>query len=650
MVNVTTSARTNSGWRTGRRLATLLALGMALALGTAMAQPYHEAPMLAELVAAGQLPPVEERLPDSPLVVAVDQEIGTYGGVIRRGFTGPGDHNNYTRFTYDSLLRFNVDGSEIVPHILESWEASDDFHTWTLHLRPGAKWSDGEPLTSEALTFYYDAVLKNADLTPSVPVWISNSDGTIADMRAVDDYTVEVAFDFPYTLFPLELTFRDGGDRTLAAHLPAHYLKQFHPDYGDKAEIDRMVSEAGLTDWTQLFMQKGIITDNPDRPSTAAWVPYQSSVSDQIFTLHRNPYYIGVDAAGNQLPYVDEVQFRFFSDVESLNFAAVAGELDFQARHIQMTNYPVLVENGERSGYHVVTWPTFGGNDAALWINQQYTINPELGSVLANLDFRTALSVGIEREEIRESAFLGLGEIRQPVAAPWHPYYPGDEYAFKDTEYDPDRANELLDSIGLIRGANGVRTLPSGAPLRLEISVVPAFGPWPDVAQLVAADWVALGLTTDVQVRERTAHFTMRDANELIIEIWNEDTSAFPFTGNPKIDPRSDPATIFAVESRTWYRTGGQRGIEPTPEIARIVEIIETAKTVGTAEQIELAQELNRLVADQHYSIGTIGLTPMIQGVVVVNNDLINVPALVANDWPLRTPGDSRPETFFYRR
>jgi peptide/nickel transport system substrate-binding protein len=646
MVKVTNAARTNSGWR---RL-TLLALGVVMALSTAMAQPYQEAPMLAEQVAAGQLPPVEERLPQTPLVVAVDQEIGTYGGTLRRGFTGPGDHNNYTRWSYDSLLRFSVDGSEIVPHIIESWEASEDFHTWTLHLRPGMKWSDGHPFTADALLFYYEAVLQNADLTPSVPVWIANSDGTLATMTAPDEHTVQVTFDFPYTLFPLELTFRDGGDRTLAAHLPGHYLQQFHPDYADQADIDRMVSEAGLNDWTQLFMQKGIITDNPDRPSTAAWVPYQSSVSDQIFTLRRNPYYLAVDSAGNQLPYIDEVQFRFFSDVESLNFAAVAGELDMQDRHIQLTNYPVLVENGDRSGYHVVTWPTFGGNDAALWVNQQYTINPELGEVLANRDFRIALSLGIEREEIRESAFLGLGEIRQPVAAPWHPYYPGDEYAFQYTEYDPDRANEILDGLGLVRGANGERTLPSGAPLRLEISVVPAFGPWPDVAQLVASDWGDLGLATDVQVRERTAHFTMRDANELIIEIWNEDTSAFPFTGNPKIDPRSDPATIFAVESRTWYRSGGERGIEPTPEIARIVDIIEEAKTVGTAQQIELAQELNRMIADQLYGIGTVGLTPMIQGVVVVNNDLYNVPALVANDWPLRTPGDARPEQFFLRR
>ncbi|HNR00094.1 MAG TPA: hypothetical protein PKN52_08830, partial [Trueperaceae bacterium] len=130
---------------------------------------------------------------------------------------------------------------------------------------------------------------------------------------------------------------------------------------------------------------------------------------------------------------------------------------------------------------------------------------------------------------------------------------------------------------------------------------------------------------------------------------WNEDTTAFPFTGNPKIDPRSDPATIFAVESRRWYATDGAQGKEPAPGIARIVDIIEEAKTVGVEKQIELAQELFRHAVDELYGFGLVGLTPMVQGVVVVNDNLMNVPAVVANDWPLRTPGDSRPEQFFYK-
>lgn len=633
------------------RASLALLLAAALTLGMAFAQEsYNEAPELAQMVEDGELPPVEERLPAEPLVIETVDEVGEYGGTLRRAFIGPADANNYVRVVYDSLVRFSSDGSEIVPHIVQSWESSEDFHTWTLNLREGARWSDGEPFTAEAITFWYEHVIQNEDLTPSVPSWFQNSDGTAATVEAVDDYTVEVTFDYPNTLFLTELTFRDGADRTLAMFLPGHYLSQFHPDFVSQSELDAMVEEAGLNTWTDLFIGKAMPPENPDRPTMAAWVPHESTVSDQVFTIRRNPYYIGVDQEGNQLPYIDEVQFRYFADVEALNFAAVAGEFDFQARHIQMTNYPVLVENAERSNYRVITWPSFGGSDAVVWFNQEYRIDEDLGELLATQDFRVALSHAINREEIRQSAFLGLGEIRQPVPAPWHPYFPGEEYEKMYTEFDPELANQMLDDLGLERGSNGNRTLPNGDPLRLEISVVPAFGPWPDVAQLVAADWESVGVQTDVQVRERSAHFTMRDSNELMIEIWNEDTTAFPFTGNPKVDPRSNPATIFAVESRHWYESDGERGSEPHPDIAKIVDIIEEAKTVGVEQQIELAQELFRHTATKAYALGTVGLTPMIQGVVVVNEDLKNVPELVANDWPLRTPGDARPEQFFFDR
>ncbi|MBA2665499.1 MAG: ABC transporter substrate-binding protein [Trueperaceae bacterium] len=633
-----------------RRRLTALALCALLALGVALAQPYAEAPELAERVAAGDLPPVDERLPADPLVYEPVDEIGSYGGVIRRAFLGPADSNNYVRWSYDALVRFDTSGSEIIPHIAAGWDASDDFHTWTLRLREGAKWSDGEPFTSADIVFWYEGVILNEDLTPSVPAWLQNTDGSVIGVEADGDYAVRFSYDRPNTLFLAELAFRDGGDRTIPAFIPRHYLEEFHPDHADAADLASAVSAAGFDTWTQLFMARAIITDNPDRPGMGAWVPHESTVSDQEFVIRRNPYFVGVDTAGNQLPYVDEVRFRFFSDAQTLNFAAVAGEFDFQARHINMTNFPVLVQNAERGGYRVMTWPTFGGSDAAVWFNQNYDADAELGELLANRDFRIALSHATNRDEIRESAFLGLGEIRQNVPAPWHPYYPGDEVATRYTEFDPERANEILDGLGLERGAGGMRTLPSGRPLNIEISIVPAFGPWTDVGQLVTADWNAVGVSTQTQVRERNAHFQMRDTNELMVEIWNEDTTGFPFTGNPKMDVRSSPATTFATEYRRWYETDGAGGLEPTDEIKRMVEIIEEAKTVGTDAQIVLAQELFEIVVDQLYSFGTVGLTPLVQGVLVVNEDLANVPESAGNDWPLRTPGNARPEQFFYRR
>jgi peptide/nickel transport system substrate-binding protein len=142
----------------------------------------------------------------------------------------------------------------------------------------------------------------------------------------------------------------------------------------------------------------------------------------------------------------------------------------------------------------------------------------------------------------------------------------------------------------------------------------------------------------------------MRESNDIQTEIWNEDTGGFPFTGAPKYDPRTSSGLSFAPLVRTWYATGGKEGVEPTPELKKIVELIDKAKTVGPDEQIAIAKELYTLWVDQAYEASTIGLSPMVQGVAVVNNNLHNVPATLGNDWPLRTPGNARPETWYYKQ
>lgn len=611
---------------------------------------YKEAPMLAEMVAAGELPPVDERLPEEPLVEEV-AEIGTYGGVLRRGFLGPSDHNNYTRLAYDALVRFSPDGAEVIPHAAKGWESNEDFSAWKLFLREGMKWSDGEPFTADDIMFWYEHILLDTDLMPSVPGWMVNKDGSTAKVEKLDDYTVQWAYAQPNTAFLPDLANKDGADKSITnlAFVPAHYLQQFHPAFVDQAALDALVKERGFQTWPELFAVEAMPHLSGKRPSTAAWVPDNSTVADQIFVLKRNPYYFAVDQAGNQLPYIDEARFTFFADAEALNLAAIGGEIDMQGRHIKMSNYPVLVENAEKGGYRVLTWPTFGGSDAVLMFNQTYVIDPVMGDLLRNKDFRIALSHAIDREAIKELAFLGLGEARQGVPAPNHPYYPGDEYAFKYTEYDAAKANEMLDAIGLTeRDSEGFRLLPNGERLDIELQVILAFANWPDVAQIVVQNWGDVGVRTHVEIRERALGFQMRDTNDLMVEMWNEDTTGFPFSGQPKMDPRSQPALTFAPAVRQWYLSGGAEGMEPTPEIAKLVEIIDEAKVSGRERQIELAQELFKIWADNVWEIGTVGLTPMIQGVVVVNQKLHNVPETAGNDWPLRTPGNTRPEQFFF--
>ncbi len=630
----------------------LVALFVFAGPGPIAAQPtrFKEAPVLAEQVKAGKLPPVERRLPENPLVVPVVERTGQYGGLWRRGFLGPADANNYVRVVYDALVRFSPDGAKIEPKIAAGWESSKDFKVWTIKLRKGARWSDGTPFTADDIMFWYKDVLLNKDLTPVLPAWMRNTDATPAVVEKADAYAVRFTFKQPATLFLTALANQDGGDRTYAAFLPAHYLKKFHPTYTKKEEVEKLAQAAGFKTWTELFAARNAPPENPERPTMAAWVP-ASRVSDQLFVLRRNPYFVGVDPDGNQLPYIDEVRFTFFADVQALNLAAIAGELDLQERHIQMTNYPVFKENEKAGKYRVITWPTFGGSDAVIAFNLSYKADPEIARLLASKDFRVALSYAVNRDQIKESVFLGLGEARQGVPAPWHPYFPGDEWAKKYTQYKPDEANKVLDALGLTkRDGQGIRLMRNGKPVIIELSVVPAFAAWPDVAQLVAKDWEKVGVKIVVQIRERALHFKMRDANELQTEMWNEDTTAFPFTGNAKVDPRNSPILTLGPLFGQWAKSQGKEGMEPPASIKRIMELVDTARTVGQEQQVKLAQELFRIWADNVFEIGTVGLTPMVQGVVVASARMRNVPGTLGNDWPLRSPGNARTEQFFFAR
>jgi len=523
----------------------------------APAAKYKEAPTLAEQVKAGKLPPVEQRLPENPLVVPAD-EIGQYGGVWRRGFLGPSDFNGVNRVIYDVLARFGPDGAKIEMKLAESVAPSADFKTWTVKLRKGSKWSDGSPFTADDIMYWYKDVLLNKDLVPAIPSWMLNKDGSTVLVEKVDDLTVKWTFKDPNTNFLLELPTKDYGDRQWPIFQPSKYMKQFHASYAKKEDLDKMVADAKFKTWVELYANKQSPFENPERPGMAAWIA-SNRISDQIFTFKRNPYYIAVDGAGNQLPYLDEIQFKFFADTQALNLAAIAGELDEQERHINLLNYPVLKENEQKQGkYKIFLWSSPGGQDAGVVFNQTYIKDPELGKLFANKDFRIAMSYAINRKQIHESAFLGTGEPRQSVPKKGHPYYPGDEYAYKYIEYKPDEANKMLDKIGLgKKDAEGFRLFPSGKRVTIELSVVEVFGPYRDIGTLISKDFEKVGIKVNMQIRERALHFQMRQANDLQAELWNQDTAGFPFTGSTKYDFRKDlyGNLTYGPLWKQWYDT-----------------------------------------------------------------------------------------------
>ena len=631
------------------------AASSAPASSSAAAKKYNEAPALADQVKAGKLPPVEQRLPDNPLVVKAD-EVGTYGGTWRRGFTGPSDYNGLNRVIYDVLARVGPDGSTITVKLAESITSTPDFKVWTIKLRKNSKWSDGSPFTADDIMFWYNDVILNKELTPAVPSWMRNTDnGSTVKVEKVDDLNVKFTFNTPNTFFLLEMTNKDYGDGAVPIFVPSKWLKQFHASYAKKEDLDKMVADAKFKAWTELFMNKVSPFTDSNRPGMAAWVAAPGSkISDQIFTMVRNPYYVAVDQAGNQLPYLDQVQFKFFADVQSLNLAAIAGELDEQERHINLANFPVLKENAQKNAKYVVNlWSSPGGQDAGIVFNQTAK-DEELRKIFAQKDFRIAMSYAINRKQIQEAAFLGTGEPRQSTPKKGSPYYPGDEYAYKFIEYNPTLAGQMLDKIGLDKkDADGFRVFPGTTKrIVIDFSVVEVLGPFRDIAQMVTKDFEKVGIKLNMNIRERALHFQMREANDLQAEMWNQDSVGLPFTGSTKFDFRKDlyGTLTYGPLWKKWYDTNGKEGVEPPAVVKQITEIQDKAKTVGPDEQAKLAQEMFKLWVDNMFEIGTVGLTATDQGVSVVNINLKNVPTSLTKDWALRTPGNGLPETWFYKK
>ena len=125
---------------------------------------YGESPDLASMVSAGSLPPVEERLPESPLVVPVFEEIGQYGGTWNLAYGARTDRFHGSLRTSAGLLSIDTDQVTIIPQVAESYDISPDGKVFTFNLREGHRWSDGMPFTTEDVRFWWEDIILNDEL------------------------------------------------------------------------------------------------------------------------------------------------------------------------------------------------------------------------------------------------------------------------------------------------------------------------------------------------------------------------------------------------------------------------------------------------------------------------------------------------------
>ncbi len=566
---------------------------------------YSESPVLAEKVSAGELAPVEERLPVEPVVDNPFEEVGKYGGRLMLGQVSAGigyPASNFTTTEY--VLNLARDGNTVVPNIAKAWEFSDDGKTFTLYLREGMKWSDGAPFDADDFLFFWEDIILNTDITPNVPDKYSPG-GEPMIVTKLDQYTVQYQFAVAYYAFvPLlaGISFNGcQGDFFEAAH----YLKQFHIKYN--ANVEQEAKYAGFETWVQYLGAKRFYwwRVTPGTPTVGPWAVTEEVPEGTV--LDRNPYYFKVDTAGQQLPYIDRVVATIFNDAGTLALKMVAGEYDYQDWSTTVADYPVFVDGQDQGNYSVFMAPSLWTSIAAYSVNQNYTGDPADAEILRDIRFRQALSYALDRDEINQVIALGQGQPFQATIHPSASFYK-DEWGTAYTEFDLEQANQLLDEIGMSeRDGDGFRKRPDGQPFSLIISDVNDAVP-EKMAELVKEYWDAVGIRTIVTATDRTLMDQQFTSGDFMVAGWAMDgTSELAM----KIGTSGYlKAWQWGPQWNAWYNSRGAEGEEPPADVQRMMELYRNVPYMEPAAQDEAMTEIFDIWEAGLWRIGTIGLVP----------------------------------------
>ncbi|MEO7221210.1 MAG: ABC transporter substrate-binding protein [Devosia sp.] len=624
------------------------AAAIAMLPRSAFAAAGKEAPEFMKMVDDGALPPLADRLPDSPMVVETREKIGQYGGTWVRGLSGTNDGNGILRCVGNmGLTRWDFDFTKVVPNVAESWEASDDAKTFTFHLRKGMRWSDGELFTADDVVFSIEDCVKNSELYPSVPGVLSIG-GEAVNVTKIDDYTVQFQFAAPYGLFPQQLATPLGQHATLFCK---HYASQFLPKYN--VALDAMVAESTMTSWPDLFRARNGDIEipprwgNPEKPVLDPWVitePYVGGATRVV--VERNPYFWQVDTEGNQLPYLDSIDFPIYQDGEALLLDVLAGKITMQERHINgLTNKPTLSQNAEKGNYRFIELLPTDSQQVVINLNLCHK-DARLREIFNQMDFRIALSTAIDRDEIIDLVYLGQSEPWQSGPRREHPWF-NEQLAKQYSEYDPEKSNALLDGLGYDkRDANGFRTTADGQTIFFTIDVIPTSVDQVDTIELMKKHWAAIGIDIKSNTIERSLYYSRGDANDHDAAVWNG--AAGP---DMMFDPRDYVATHpqgsrYAYPWAQWYVSNGEQGEEPPESQKERMRLYDSARAAADpAEQGVYMRQVLELAAE---AFEWIGVCLSVSTFGACKKDFFNVPYKYTYSWVYPSPAPAMPQTFTF--
>ena len=533
--------------------------------------------------------------------------------------------------------------STLKPDILKSVDVEDN-KVFTLHLRPGHRWSDGSPFTAEDFRYWWEDVILNPDLPPFSPPPEMLSGGEPPKFEVLNETTVRYSWKEPNPVFLPALA----AARPLEIFGPSAYLKKFHVKYADPAELKARVKEAGQKSWAHLHnrMDNAYDNDNPDMPTLQPWINTTAAPAER-FIFVRNPYYHRVDAAGHQLPYIDRILVQI-ADSKIIPAKAGAGEADLQARYIRFDNYTFLKQAAKRNDYKVDLWKVGTGAHLALFPNMN-TTDPEWRKLFRDVRLRRALSLAIDRDELNEVIYYGLAQPSNNTVLPRSPLFKP-EYQKAWTDFDVAQANRLLDEIGLTkRGSENVRLLPDGRPMEIIVETAGESTEEVDVLELIADSWRKIGVKLFTKPSQLEVLRNRIYAGQTMMAIAKGVDNGIP-------TPEMAPTEFVPIDQNQYqwpkwgqfYQTGGTAGEAPDmPQPKELMDLMTEWRTAkDTAGRADAWQRILGIHADQVFTIGLINgtLQP-----IVVRSTLRNVPDEAIFSWdPGAHFGIYRPDTFWF--
>jgi peptide/nickel transport system substrate-binding protein len=550
--------------------------------------------------------------------------IGVYGGVMRHVIGGRPEGWNYSAGQSqgyggidiglsECLTRtgplFEVKPEELepLPNLAKSWEWSEDGHKLTMHLIEGAKWSDGVPFTSEDVMFYWEDNVVDPNVSPlngATP----ETFGEGTTLKAIDDYTVEWTFKeaFPkqYLYAMAYGTFCPG---------PAHLLKPQHPKYSKN---------------TYEQYQNAFPPEYMNFPVMGAWVPVEYR-PDDIVVLRRNPYYWKVDEAGNQLPYLDELEYKL-STWADRDVQAVAGTGDFSNLE-QAESYvealkrsadpsaPARLAFGARTiGYAL--YPNLSGNG---W-GEPDARAQAVRELNRNLDFRLALTSAIDRQHLGDSLVKG----------PFTAIYPGGLYAgtaYYDKAstvyypFDVDAAKAELAKAGLKdTDGNGIVNFPADVPgvggqdVSITLLANSDYQTDKSLAEGVIASMEQIGLHVIVDLVSGSNMTATQNSGKWDWQIFRNQSELISVVQGTAALAPTGPQTSWT------HRAGTDGTVDLLPFEKDMVDVVNKfISEPDPAKKTELMKQYQKLYTENVY---TVGLTQY-PGALIINKRFANIPA-----------------------